>query len=81
MIALVFAGCIPRPVRLGTPSARVHGGIVFEVAVCNVRAIALSVANSRPCASVVVLSCKKMDLGAHSETDATVAASGPPGRA
>ena len=54
----------------------------------NVRALALSVAHSRPCASVVVLSFNedgpgltKMDLAAHSETDATVAASGPPGHA
>eukprot|EP00966_Prymnesium_polylepis_P151367 3497505-Prymnesium_polylepis.1 len=31
-------------------------GVMFEVAVCNVRALALSVAHSRPCASVVVLS-------------------------
>eukprot|EP00966_Prymnesium_polylepis_P021871 502513-Prymnesium_polylepis.1 len=50
---------ISRPVRLGTPSARVHGGVVIEVAVCNVRALALSVAYSRPFASVVVLSVKK----------------------
>jgi hypothetical protein len=54
---------IPRPVRLGTPIARVHGGVVFEVAVCDVRALALSVAHSRPCASVVVLSCKKYGPG------------------
>jgi len=44
---------------MGPPIARVHGGVMFEVAVCNVRALALSVAHSRPCASVVVLSCKK----------------------
>ena len=54
---------IPRPVRLGTPIARVHGGVMFEVAGCNVRALALSVAHSRPCASVVVLSCKKYGPG------------------
>eukprot|EP00966_Prymnesium_polylepis_P157435 3638562-Prymnesium_polylepis.1 len=30
----------------GTPIARVHGGVVFEVAECNVRALALSVAHS-----------------------------------
>eukprot|EP00966_Prymnesium_polylepis_P237205 5486120-Prymnesium_polylepis.1 len=37
---------IPRPVRLGGRIASVHGGVVFEVAVCNVRALALSVAHS-----------------------------------
>eukprot|EP00966_Prymnesium_polylepis_P185295 4294862-Prymnesium_polylepis.1 len=35
---------------------RVRGRRVYS---CNVRALALSVAHSRPCASVVVLSCKK----------------------
>ena len=44
---------------MGRPIARVHGGVMFEVAVGNVRALALSAAHSRPCASVVVLSCKK----------------------
>eukprot|EP00966_Prymnesium_polylepis_P161538 3733374-Prymnesium_polylepis.1 len=54
---------IPRPVRVGTPSARVHEGVVFEVAVCNVLALALSVAHSRPRASVVVLSFNKHGPG------------------